>query len=195
MDRPLFSGRWRGAMDAGQAGVVGLTLGAMLACGATAAVMFPRMRALAPTLPEYQGSADAHWVIAAGSVMHRVFVLLGWFVLVGAAVAAATLAASWRHAPRAPRAVCAVAAVGMIACAALQTLWLTPTMTGHLNAFHAAALSGNDSTAVEARAAFDTLHPWANLTLGGAAGAGLVWLLGSAWSAGARRLPDAGDER
>lgn len=156
-------------LDAAQAASLAAGLGAIATAAVTAMTLFPRMREMAVAIPGYAGAADLHWVIAAGAVMHRVFVLVGWAALACAGTALAALLASGAAARRergpAPlgRILLIGAATGLLA---YQSAWLTPKMTVHLAAFHAAAKAGLEDEARDARAEFDALHPAANRVLG-----------------------------
>ena len=156
-------------LDAVQAVCLAAGLASIATAAVTAMALFPRMRAMSVAIPGYAAAPDLHWVIAAGAVMHRVFVIVGWAALVCAGTALALLLASG-FAARRLRARPPVGRIQMLGAAAgllgFQSCALTPRMTAHLGVFHEAARAGREAEAREARAEFDALHPAANRVLG-----------------------------
>lgn len=156
-------------LDAMQAACLAAGLAAIATAAVTAMTLFPRMREMSVAIPGYAAAPDLHWVIAAGAVMHRVFVLVGWAALGCAGMALAMLLASGVAArrlgtrPPVGRILMLGASAGLLA---FQSLALTPRMTAHLGAFHDAARAGRDAEARDARSEFDALHPAANRVLG-----------------------------
>ena len=63
----------------------GVVFGVLAMTAVVAAVVFPKMRELDPTLPGYPAYDGAHWSLAAGIVAERVFDI--GFVIAGVAVA------------------------------------------------------------------------------------------------------------
>ena len=159
----------RTALEAVHLGAVGLWCGMTIAIGAVAATIFPAMRRLDPSLPDYAGFPDAHWSIAAGSMMNPLFHMLDWASLALAGIALLTLAigtafgmirlATASGTLRTLALLCAVIALGY------SVFSLRPAMDADLSAYHSAARSGDHATALVHKDAFDHAHPRASLLI------------------------------
>ncbi len=170
-------------------------LGAGVISGVTAAVVFPTMKELSPTLPGYGAYSGEHWRIAAGSVANRVFLVCDTIALACALVTILTLAISlrtYRRSAETPvRALWLRVAWVSVACGVLafNLFILQPRMAKNLRSFWNAARAGAQAEADAAQQRFAADHPNATLMLGATAAAVLASLVAAAWSA--TRTPEA----
>ncbi|MFA6044043.1 MAG: hypothetical protein WC718_03585 [Phycisphaerales bacterium] len=145
-----------------------LWLGAVGMTGVTAAVVFPTMKGLAPSLPAYAQYPEAHWPIAAGAVARKVFDISAYVQVVCAVLALSAGGLRVVLGPRRP-----VARVMWTLLASGCLVWwlaiLTPRMNRNLDTFWDAARSGKTTLAADAKAAFDMDHPLASRAISGAA--------------------------
>lgn len=164
--------------------------------GAAAAVVFPTLKELDPSLPEYTAYTGEHWRIAAGQVASRVFRFSDGVQLGCAAIAVLSLAAGL--VPRSPsdrrfslkaRVAFLIGAIAVLTC---QRFFLAPRMNADMLAYWGAARAGDNERAAEFRAAFDAAHPLATRLLVAQALCVLGALVTGAWSAAARERPPAG---
>lgn len=170
---------------------LGLWLGMLVMIGMGAAIAFPTMRGLEPSLPDFAGYPEDHWAIAAGHIMNRLFAVGDWLglalglVALGAIVVPMVLDAR-RFATHLGvlRSVATVIAV-LIAVASL--VLMRPGMNADLNEFWDAARAGEVARADVARTRFDAMHPKASLVLSAQAGIVFVALLLSAADVRGRR--------
>ncbi len=147
------------------ASLLSLTLGGLVAVGATAGVAFATMRRLDPSLPGFQAVGD-HWSIAAGHVFQPIFV--------GATLAAAvlTIVAGLLAFPavRGMRPVFRKNIVGwlfLLAVVSVASASIAGRMSGDWRAFVDAAKSGDAATAQTHRTTFERMHPIASSVLKG----------------------------
>lgn len=165
---------------------VALWLGATIMTGVAAAIAFPTMRDLAPTLPDFADYPTDHWMIAAGTVMNKVFAILDYASVALAIIAAQALvvaAMPCRLRLSAPTSIVRMLALGgALASLAYSLFFLRPDMNTHLRDFHDHALAGRISEADTARAAFDALHPAASNALSVIAIALLILTIAGIWS-------------
>jgi len=146
--------------------VLSVLAGATLAVGATAAVAFPTMKALDPTLSTFSAWPDPHWPIAAGDIANRLFRMLDWFSMACVAVAVLTLFPRTGRPPRSIGSILSVVAIFvLIDVVATNWIWVRPTMHRHLEAYWSAARAGEVEVGRSARAAFDRMHPIASAML------------------------------
>lgn len=143
-------------------GALGAAMGIILATGVTAAIAFPAMRELAPTLPGYAAVED-HWLIAAGSIMAQVFRVTAIMLAIAFAGAVVTLfvliarAGAGRN-----RAAVLLRSLVLLAAVAVFTHYaavLMPRMNRTFDDFLNAARTGDSEQAVSLRASFDSDHP------------------------------------
>lgn len=193
--------RWCEAL---QVSVLGIWLGALVMTGTTAALAFPTLRGLKPTLADFAAvPGDEHWRIAAGSVMQRVFLACDVVQLIAAGVALVTMGLILMSEPRhgiktgrvwlLARTIAVATAVMLVA---YQVLVLAPRMNANLAEYYVRAREGEMEVAARARAAFDAEHPLASRLMTGTAGAVLAALVCGAWVStrgvgGGRRADDA----
>lgn len=143
--------------------VMGVWCGVIVAMGAMAAVIFPEMKHLGPSLPAYASYPGDHWKLAAGQVMNRVFMIGDW---VGAGAAAIGLV-TWLVAAPAGRgrALTIVRGLAVVASAAISAAslgWLHREMGAELASYTSAAAAGDIAVAEAHRARFDEFHPVAS---------------------------------
>lgn len=148
---------------------LGVWAGAVVMSGATAAVIFPQMRELDPTLEAFAATPGEHWVIAAGWVMARVFWVMDAVQLGCAGVAALTLIALvWMRGVFGIRFV--LLRVLLVGAAVATLLWylmaVAQPMSTDLAGYWEAAKAGEAERAATLRASFDARHPVASRALG-----------------------------
>ncbi len=161
---------WANLLDRASLALFALLVGTLGMTGAAAAITFPTMRDLGPTLGAYPQYFGTHWNLAAGEVMRRVFDVSDGVTLV--AGLAASLSLMLAFALRAKffkptltqwaRVLLVLAVLGVIA---YQSIWLRPAMNEELFAFIDAAAMGDAPTADLHRENFAALHPTASRTL------------------------------
>lgn len=149
--------------------VLALTLGvwfaAIVGAGAMAALAFPTLRELDPSVPAYQLYEGPHWSLAAGVLAERGFRLSDRVQVVCAVLA---LLLAWclprdgsRTAGRLAVACLALATGGLV----YQLGLLRPRMDEHVVAYRVEAREGRAEDAARHKAAFDALHPSASRAL------------------------------
>jgi len=178
--------RLRPLLETVHLSALGVWAGAVAMTAATAAVIFPEMKALDPSLPEFSAYPGEHGIIAAGWVMARVFLALDWIQLVCGALAGATvllIAARQGVRLRWVRVALTLAACGVLAWYLLS---VAQPMGADLAAFYRHAQAGEVETANRFRDAFDARHPTASRGLGSIGLLALVALFAGGLSATAR---------
>lgn len=167
--------------------VLGAWLGVLLMTGAAAAMLFPTIRALAPTLPGYARYEGPHWSLAAGKIAAVLFFLADAAQFAGVLAAGATLGVSilafgvsMRSRLTALRGGVLIALLGLLS---YQLLVLAPGMHADLASYWLAAEAGDNAAAARFKAAFDARHPLARTLLAVDAAAVLVLLVAGVWSA------------
>jgi len=164
--------------------LLGLWVGSLVLSAATAAMMFPMMKFIAPVLPEYAAYTGSHGLLLAGQIMSRVFfvqdaielaaivgvsvILVGHFVAFR--LSARTVANRFRLA--------AGAVLLVIVC--YKAFILAPRMYYHLGDFWAAAKAGDMAKADAAHAAFEADHPTATNLMVATLGGLIVFIFASA---------------
>ncbi len=152
---------------------LGIWTGAIVMTGAAAAIIFPQMKALAPTLPSYPAMPqDTHWLLAAGHIAARVFRIADTVQLACALVVLATgvmLARSRAFSRSALGMVRAIALVAALLLAAYYLGVLAPRMTVHLHEHWRLAEAGDVAGARVHQDAFHADHPTSSRTLGATA--------------------------
>lgn len=167
--------------------VLGAWLGVLLMTGATAATLFPAVKALAPTLPGYARYEGPHWSLAAGKVAAVLFFIADAAQFAGVLIAGVTFGVSilafgvsMRSRLTALRGGVLIALLGLLS---YQLLVLAPGMNSDLASYWLAAEAGDNAAAARFKAAFDARHPLATNLLAVDAGAVLVLLVAGVWSA------------
>lgn len=166
----------------------GIVFGVLAMTAVVAAVTFPRMKSLNPTIPGYEGYRGAHWSLAAGWIAEGVFDI--GFLIAGVAVAGCIAAVLSLAVVRGRRGMPIVRLGLTLVVAALfctHVGWLQRRMDVAAEEYREAAARGENDAAVEAKSRFDAMHPMASKLISAAALAGLALFGVSAWQAGARR--------
>ncbi len=159
---------------------LGVWVGALGMTAATAAVLFPEMRDLDPSLGAFSAYPGDHWVLAAGRVMARVFSVLDSVQIGCAALAALTAFALFvsRADRRWLRLVLTLAPTAVLVWYVLMVaLPMHADMTGYWDA----ARAGDLESASAYRSAFDARHPVASQAMGLTLALALVALLVNGW--------------
>ncbi len=169
---------------------IAVWFGAVAMSAVVAAVVFPLMRELDPTLGAYPEFAGDHAVLAGGHVGARVFLIADVVQFVcGLAVLATTIVLvgflrlpirRWSTAGR------LVAVGGAVLISSYHVMVLAPRMDDNLKAYWVFAEQGATEQAEAARARFSADHPTASRTLSGTAALLLVAFVSGAWSAQGR---------
>ena len=173
----------------------GVVFGVLGMTAVVAAITFPRMKSMDPTLPGYGQYDGPHWSLAAGWIAEGVFDI--GFVVAGIAIALCIIAVGGLVALRRVSGVPIVRLGLVVVLTALfctHVGWLQRRMDQAAEEYRSAAASGDNETAAEAKAQFDQLHPTAADLIGAATFAGLALFAVAAWQAGAPRrgLSDPG---
>lgn len=174
------------------AAALGLWAGALAMTGVSAALIFPTMKALDPSLPLYAAHPQDHWMIAAGDVAARQFRVLGIVEAVLALVAVASMLVIMATKAARGRVSTIVRAAMVIVAGALlcgQSLLLQPRMDRNLSAYRLAAREGDGAAAATAKAAFDADHPLASGLMQARLGAVVLGAVACVWWATPRRSP------
>ncbi len=144
---------------------LGVWLGALGMTGGVAAVVFPTMESLDPSLPAYAAYDGPHWSLAAGALMARVFTISDIVALVAASAALVTFALRAAGGFHLGRVATALRAAALLAAIGLLSWWLfllAPEMDSQLKAYWAAAEAGRNEIAETHRSAFAEAHPLAS---------------------------------
>lgn len=162
-----------------------LWLGVVVMSGVVAAVVFPLMKELDPTLAAYPLYTGEHAPLAAGRIAARVFLIsdmaqysAGAVVLVTTIGLIGWLGWNPRHLPTAVRALAVGAALLLVS---YRVMVLAPRMDTTLRAYWDAAAAGRTEAAEASRAAFSADHPTASRVVSATAVAVLVALVAGAW--------------
>ncbi len=170
---------------------VGVWCGALFGAGVAAAVAFPTMRNLDPTLAAYPEYTGEHWMLAAGRVAARVFVItdIAQFVCAFLAVVGFMLATFAGDRTRSWLRFFRAAALGAaFLLVSYHLLIQGPRMDRDLRAYWDAAASGDNDAAVIRQEAFSRQHPGASRIMTATFIATLATLGLGAWSlAGGRK--------
>jgi hypothetical protein len=179
--------RLRPTLETANLAALGVWLGALVMTGAAAAIAFPTMRDLDPSLPAFASYPQDHWTIAAGMVMARVFFVCDAVQLACATVAGVSLVGLYATGVVAKKRAAQVIRAAVLAALVVSLLqylvFPAREMAEHLDTFWTAAKAGDLETADAARGAFDRLHPQASLRLSLHAAGVLIALVVGAWAA------------
>ncbi len=149
---------------------LGVWLGVVLMSGAAAAIIFPTVKALAPSVPAYAGYAGEHWMLVAGRVAQRVFLAgdVAQFACACGAGLGLLFARPFGHVwwRRVATALRLTLLCGAVTALAYQLFVLAPRMNANLHGYWDAAAAGDTATAEALRAAFSAEHPTATRVLG-----------------------------
>lgn len=172
---------------------LGVWAGAVFGAGVSAAVVFPTMRSLDPTLGAYPGYAGEHWMLGAGRVAARVFLITDGvqFACATLAIAGFALArwAGWQRRTRSWAMFLRALALGAaFLLVSYHLLIQAPRMDRDLRAYWDAAEAGDNDDALVHQRAFADRHPGASRVLAGTFATTTIGLALGAWSlAGPRR--------
>ena len=178
---------WRAFCETVHTVALAIWLGVVVAAGATAAIVFPAMKALSPRLPEYAAYDGEHWPIAGGHIMVPVFLFADIVQFVCALLAALTLVGLLllvKIPARRPAVILRMLALA-VAIASLTSMLLivTPRFNAAVTQFWDAAKAGDSKAAQIHKAAADDIHPLASKLLSLTAGAVFVALIAGVRSA------------
>ncbi len=142
---------------------LGIWLGAIALAGAAAAVAFPTMRELEPTLAPYAAFPGDHWPIAAGEMLFKVFqisdlVALVCVVLIAGSLIGAIVAGRLNINRLSVKLRIALSAA-MVIIVAWNMFVLMPRMVYNVGEFWTAAKAGDTERAGEYRVLFNNDHP------------------------------------
>ncbi len=156
-------------LDLVQASALSVCVGVVFTTGVAAAVAFPMMRNLDPSLPSFESVSD-HWLIAAGSIMARIFNIAATIEGAALIVAALALMISISIAKAPKNRIALFIRVGLLALTMAIYIHyravLTPRMNGNFSSFLAAAQDHDTETAQTFREAFGADHPTSSKELG-----------------------------
>lgn len=169
-------------------------LGAVMMAGVAAAVSFPTMKALEPTLGVYAVYEGEHWRLAAGHVADNVFKISELIQFLAATLTLLTFIMlvaflklplrSWVSFGRA-----AGLGAGMLLLSYLFFV-LGPRMNANLADYREAARAGEMETATRYQQAFNDDHPTASNVYSGLAVSTLFMLVFGVWSAAMGKTED-----
>jgi len=151
-----------------------LWAGVLLSTGAAAAILFPTMKQLDPSLPAYANYTGQHWLLAAGHAAEKLFLIADIVQFICALLAIISFialfitAASAKHTPAHTN----ISRLGLLArgtalgvalaCLAGNLVIVAPAMNRALRAYREAAQQGLTDQALAHQAAFSELHPVAS---------------------------------
>lgn len=141
---------------------LGLWFGVLIMTSVAAAILFPTIRDLDPSLPAYAAYTEPHWRIAAGHVGNKVFLasdIIQYFCAAGTGICLVfgLLLGTFRGARRSMilRLLPLCAAMLILA---YQAALLRPTMSNDLADYWQAAEQGDMETTQTAQHRFDEAH-------------------------------------
>lgn len=165
---------------------LGLWLGTLVMTGVSAAILFPTIKALDPSLPEYDAYDGEHWPIVAGHAANTIFLysdiiqfvccllamgsLLGGLLLLGDRLRSRSVAL---------RVVMVTAAMCVFGYGFMVH---TPSMNTEITAFWRAAKAGDNDVAQRHRHAFGAMHPTSTNLMGATTLLVLGSLIAGAWT-------------
>lgn len=166
---------------------LGLWVGTLGMAGAAAAIVFPMMRDLDPTLAIYAAYPEPHWRLAAGHVAASLFFIsdLVQLVCAGLAGLALTLMVLLKRAAWPDRALAGrfVIMTLLLALLSYRFFILAPRMDQSLAKYRSAAQIGDVASAATHAAEFNDDHPIASNTMSATFVLALGGLILGAWHA------------
>lgn len=175
--------RLRAFADAICIASLSLWLGVVVMSGLVAAVAFPAMKALNPTIPEYAAYPFEHWKIAAGLLARTVFDLsavMQWGLATITFIALAFRVVSDPPPRKLPLARIILACASAAALATWR-LGIAPGMDANLDGFLGAARAGEKLVADTHRNGFNAAHPLVSRVMMLLAVALLAAIVATAW--------------
>ncbi|MEM1329548.1 MAG: hypothetical protein AAGG07_03195 [Planctomycetota bacterium] len=173
--------------------LLGVWLGAVLMTGIAAAIIFPTVKELSPTVSTLAAYDGEHWRIVAGRVANTVFLYSDTVQFVcatgGLASLIAVLIASgsgWRRITLGLRTVGFAVALSLFS---YSFFILRTKMNGELIAYWSSAEAGENAIAAAHRQAFAEMHPTASTLIGATAFAVLFTLVTGLFDATRRSIP------
>lgn len=183
-------GRARALLESVHLVSMGLWVGSLGMAGAAAAIIFPEMKSLEPTLAVYPQYAEPHWRLAAGHIAAKLFFVSDLVQLVCAPLAGLSLVfivlrklAPWPSRTMAARLVVMTL---LMAVLSYRFFVLAPRMDRELALYRGAAMTGEMEKAGTHLDAFNADHPTASRVMTGTFALALVGLAIGAWSASRR---------
>jgi hypothetical protein len=144
-------------------------LGVVVMTGVFAAVTFPTIKELNPTLASHAKYTGEHWLIVAGNVAAKGFFISDMVQFVCAALAIASIGVLWIATPGGLRGKLQAARVVALACVISLFCYyffvLAPGMSENLRQYWQAAAAGDNATALKFKALFDADHPTSSRVL------------------------------
>jgi hypothetical protein len=163
---------WKAFCETVHLGALGIWAGFLGATVAFAANVFPIMKGLNPSLPEYAKYPQDHWKIAAGSVAQRGFLISDIVQFVCAILAVGTLGcliALFGLPRRRTSTIVRACTLGLaLACAASSIIIVSPQLNAAIRLKWAAAAAGDLAAVARHGEVVDLLHPISSKLLGGA---------------------------
>lgn len=149
----------------------GLWMGALAMTGAAAAVIFPVVKALNPSLPDYTAYTGPHWRLAAGHVASRIFLIsdvvtLGCIIITGLTLGVIALSVEAWTKP----VITGLRIIALLAAISLMTYsfaFLGKRMNLNLTNYWESARTGDNESALVYQQAFDKDHPTASRVMVG----------------------------
>lgn len=144
---------------------LGMWMGVIVLAAIAAAITFPTLAGLGPTLGRYAAFEGDHAVLAGGHVMNPIFIITAWAAL-GLWIIAALAMGMSRPPVRLRATVIRQVLLGLaLGTVVWQLAVLNPRMQGSLGEYRRAAEAGNTTAAQTARDTFDDLHPQASFLI------------------------------
>ncbi|MCW5769346.1 MAG: hypothetical protein KIT19_11750 [Phycisphaeraceae bacterium] len=175
---------------------MGLWVGSLGMAGAAAAIIFPTMKSLEPTLGAYPLYTEPHWRLAAGHIAAQLFFVSDIVQLICAPLAgiALVLLVLQRRVPWPSRLIAGrlVVLTLLMAMLSYRFFLLAPRMDRELSLYRAAASAGEMPVAETHLVGFNSDHPTASRVMTATFMLAFAGLALGAWSAASRRR--AGNE-
>lgn len=178
-------GSGRRLCEVAHATAVAVWFAAVTGAALNAAVIFPKMKQLEPTLAGYPNYTGEHWRLAAGQVAAQGFLVADAVQLVAAVAAVASLLGLFMLGLPLRRLSTGVRAAGVGGAALLlgyHFFVFAPSMNRPLRGYWEAAALGENERAATLAAQFAAMHPTASLLLSLIALCTLLGLVGAVWS-------------
>lgn len=170
---------------------MGVWVGTLGMAGASAAIIFPTMRSLDPTLGAYPLYTEPHWRLTAGQIAAKLFFVSDLVQLVCAPLAgfALVLMVLRKYVPWPSRMIAARLIVLTLLMAVLSYRFfvLAPRMDRELALYRSAAVAGEMEPAAQHLGAFNADHPTASRIMTTTFGLAFFGLVIGAWSASTAR--------
>lgn len=173
---------------------LGIWLGALVITAASAAMLFPTMHRLEPSLPAYALYNGPHWLIAGGQIVSRMFLACDVAQIACLLTAGITLGVSIMWLGLSQRRVSTFLRVALLLLVlgvlAYRLGFLEPQMTQNLRAYWTAAAQGDNEAAAKFKAVFDAGHPVQSRLLGLTAALVLALIGAAVWSVAQTDRPE-----